>query len=408
MATATTLTLPEVDLVDLGLASENKDSYTRRGRVVEPDELSGSVAELDRLVGGLRRSGRWLKGRCPFHRCSRDGYDLKVAPTGWCLCVSPRCGESGWADTIVKRLTGVCNGNFVSERFREDKARVVSALRATGREKLAHEMEMCGRYFKVYKCENDCRPGYPVSCKSPYCVRCRGRRLYAHLSGKGPLFESLSRPVGVLVSPPSIEVSDATDARAKVRDQTDRLKKTLRSLSALIPQLENMIRGVTASCRRSTVQVSHALILDGLDERQASTVVMGLRQAGFDAEVTGLDDGEAASKWLYRRVVSFDFETDGDLAILLGAFKGMSLLRGWGAFRSATGGMLKGRPRREKPSCPFCGSELGKAIGEVPEEQVEFVPGKGYRWRGPPGDCTRVQRAPPPGRLTATVAPEAA
>ena len=71
------------------------------------------------------------------------------------------------------------------------------------------------------------------------------------------------------------------------------------------------------------------------------------------------------------------------LVTLLLAFKGISILRGWGEMRPATGGMLKGKAPAPKPVCPFCGAELGKATGEVAAHEVEWWPeGKGWRWRG--------------------------
>ena len=378
--------LPIVDLEELGLVplgSKNKDSYTQ-SRQAPVENLERHFATLAKLLGQPRRSGRWLMFRCPWHaEGSEQNESLGVTPDGWCQCFA--CGERGWIDTILKRLTGPCNGSFIFPPGVEDlQLRVVAAFESLGQEKLASEMRRCGRTFKVYRCEQGHTPAYPMSCKSPFCPRCRGKRLTAHLANKTDVFEMLRQPMGLILTPSPLSVAEPASARQKAEMQTRTVMKALRVLSVGICELKNIVRVMSPSCANGLLQVTHAVVLDEIDERARASLIMAMRQLDVKAELQTLHDGAEAERWLYRQAVRFEFETNEDLLALLLGFKGLSIIRGWGNMRSATGGMLKGAAKPPPGICPVCGSALGKPLGEVDADTVEFVDGQGFMWRGPP------------------------
>jgi Bifunctional DNA primase/polymerase, N-terminal/CHC2 zinc finger len=372
------LPLPDLPqwVIEAANGSKDKVSYTHERRGGVDGDVGRFFQELEDLLGPGRQQGKWTKYRCPFHPDSTPS--LGVTPDGWVQCFG--CDERGWADTVIRRLKG--NGNFVSGTddagFQD---RVIEALEAAHLYRPAQEMKKCGRLYKVYQPDCGDRPAYPVDCKAAFCPRSRGRRLAAHFADKRELFEALSQPVAIRAVMPAIPVADPDHARDALKAQTDRLLDAIRTLGKAVPELKDTLRGVSPVCRSGALTVTHGLIVDGLGEHDRASVTMALRQIGADVHT---DEVVNPAQWLYQLTVRFDFETSADIRSLVTLFKGTSIVRGWGAMRPATGGMGKGAGSKAVAMCPCGKAPLGKALTEVPVDQVVFIQGFGFTWRGPP------------------------
>jgi hypothetical protein len=163
----------------------------------------------------------------------------------------------------------------------------------------------------------------------------------------------------------------AAAARRKAMGQTKAPLEGLKGLSSSMPELKEVIRAMSSSCGGRPLQVTRAVVLDNIDEKATAGIVMALGQSRVKVETQDLTDGDAVARWLFRHGVKFRFETNEDPETILPACKGISTARGWGGFRAATSGMLKGGGLAPRPMCAFCGAELGRPVVEVPADQVE-------------------------------------
>jgi hypothetical protein len=372
------LPLPDLPEWVIEAANGSKDKVSSGARRGGPNgALDRHFRRLEDLLGPGRTSGKWTKYPCPFHPDSHPS--LGVTPDGWVQCFG--CDECGWIDTIIRRLTDT--GNFVSgSEDGPSQDRVTEALEAAHLYRQAREMRACGRVYRVYQPKCGHRPAYPVSDKMPFCPRCRAKRLARHLAQKQELFEELTHPAAVRVAMPPVAISaDEGDAKEALKAQTDRLLQALRILRKAIPQFKDTLRGVSPACRGGMLTVTHGLIVDDLSERDRTSVAAALGQLGATVQAEYVSD---PARWLYLLAVRFDFETPADLRALVTLFRGTSIIRGWGEMRPATGGMGKGGGANGVPMCPCGKAPLGKALAEVPSDQVSFTKGFGYNWLGPP------------------------